>query len=355
MASKRARDTTSPSTSSKQSKKGLSPREILSPEPSATVNALVTSLSPAKPKERLFFGELSDGEAVIPLVGFDPSQWHKLEQFQGSKKPVSLINCQVSTNKITGKPQVIVKSYTDIREAQDTTFHVSDPNTLASPILPINEIDTLQEYDRVTIRVTVVRISDPQLLSNGKQKQDVVVADDTAAITLTLWEKDIGIITANKSYQLNRVQVNKYLGKYELSYPRYGASFHEIEDLEEVYQDVETTTLNNATRATVVGVGQLEQSLSCINCKKSSIIAQGQSIVECSNCETKQKARNPKTTAKLYVEDGGGTLYTLRAYQDVLAEITQANGQITSTLLLQSEPFDFSYNNFNLITAISRS
>ena len=146
---KRQLNSSSPTTSNKLPKRSMSPREILSPEPSAVVSGLLTSLSPSKPKETTFYGELSDGEAVIPLVGFDKAQWRKLEHFQQSQKPLSLINCQITLNKTTGKPQVVVKNYTAVQESPNTGIHINDPNTLASPILPISHIGTLDEYDRV--------------------------------------------------------------------------------------------------------------------------------------------------------------------------------------------------------------
>ena len=71
MATKRSPGPSTSPTCPKHPKmaRSLSPREISSPEPSAVVKALVTSLSPVKPKENMFYGELSDGETVVPLVG----------------------------------------------------------------------------------------------------------------------------------------------------------------------------------------------------------------------------------------------------------------------------------------------
>ena len=191
MATKRILDYTPPHSSAKQLKRAMSPAEIKSPDASATVSALVTSLSPIKAKEQTFFGELSDGGVVVPLLGFDKPQREKLEQFYLSKKPVTLNNCQISLNK-AGKPQVIIKSYTILKEASGTAFQTFDPNTLASPLLPVSNVFTLKEYDRVTVRVAVVIVIEAQHVSNDKVKQEVTVADNLASTTLSLWGKDIG-------------------------------------------------------------------------------------------------------------------------------------------------------------------
>ena len=197
-------------------------------------------------------------------------------------------------------------------------------------------------------------MKDPQSVSKGKTKQEIIVADESGTIPLTLWEEDIGKLVQYTSYQLNWVQVHKFLGKYELTFPRFGASFHEIEDLQDVCQYTESDNdLDHVTSATIVGVGQLESTVSCISCKKIMSVTKESDIIECNSCDTKQRARNVKTTAKLYVEDGGQNSFSLRAYQDMLTEIAQTP-DVTSDNLLQSEPFDLIFNKYHIITSITR-
>ena len=81
----------------------------------ATINAVVTSISPAK-QSKCYRGELSDSESVIPLVTFDMSKRDKLEKFALSGKTVTLTKAQIGINKLTNRPEVIVKSYTLINE-----------------------------------------------------------------------------------------------------------------------------------------------------------------------------------------------------------------------------------------------
>ena len=56
----------------------LSPSQISGTESSATVNAVVTSLSPAKDSHKFFQGELSDGDSV---VGFEKGHRRQLDEF----------------------------------------------------------------------------------------------------------------------------------------------------------------------------------------------------------------------------------------------------------------------------------
>ena len=89
-------------------------------------------------------------------------------------------------------------------------------------------------YDCVTINATILQVKEPVTVSTGKRKQQVILGDDTGSITLTLWGGSIDCLQQNTSYQFCRVQINEFLGKQELNYPRFGASFKEIQDLPEV-------------------------------------------------------------------------------------------------------------------------
>ena len=103
-----------------------------------------------------------------------------------------------------------------MEESHDKNLTIPDRNTIGSPAVIIAELSTLGEYDRAILQVTAQKVKDPVTVSNGKQKQDIIVADSTGHTTLTLWEEDIGMIVENKSCQLNRVQIHHYLGKTEL-------------------------------------------------------------------------------------------------------------------------------------------
>ena len=222
--------------------------------------------------------------------------------------------------------------------------------------MSINKLNTMNQYDRVTVQVTALKVKDPVTVKN-KQKQEVVVGDDSGTTTFTLWENNIGKLVENKSYQLNRVQVHHFLGKYELSFPFYGASIEEINDLDHVstfYSSDETLT--TVESVTVVGVSKIELSFSCISCKKLLISQPSEVIIECQNCETKQKLRNPKTSAKLFVLDCNEQQYSLRAHSDALLQISECSttSHINTNNLLDSPPFDVTFNEYHVITNVSR-
>ena len=180
MAFKQSLDLSSPS-STKWSWSWSALREI-SPEASVNVKDTVTSLSPSKPSNHVFFGELSDGDSIIPLIELDKAHRQFLDEHMDNESPVTLRNCLTSTNKTTGKLQLVVKSYTHLEKSQDKNLYVADRSTTDSPVVSIDQLNTYEQYDRVTACITALKVKTPVAVKNNKQKLEVIIGDDTAYI-----------------------------------------------------------------------------------------------------------------------------------------------------------------------------
>jgi hypothetical protein len=59
----------------------LTPKKIKSTESHATVEGAIAAVSPTKSNSTFFDGELTDGHAVIRVVGFDKAQHSTLREF----------------------------------------------------------------------------------------------------------------------------------------------------------------------------------------------------------------------------------------------------------------------------------
>ena len=94
----------------------------------------------------------------------------------------------------------------------------------------------------------------------------------------------------DKSYQLHRVQIHHYLGRSEPTFPLFGASIEEIDDLLEVstFEDDGLTDLNSVT---IIGVSKLETTFICIN-RKAYPVTQMTVLLIVSNVE---QSRNFET------------------------------------------------------------
>ena len=154
------------------------------------------------------------------------------------------------------------------------------------------------------------------------------------------------MIVENKSCQLNRIQIHHYLGKTELNFPPFGASAEEIDDLLEVsmlHNNDDTTDLHSVT---IIAVTKLETTFTCINCRKNLPCDPNNTITHCQQWGTKQKTRNNKTSAKLFIEDSGGEQYTLKAHNEMLVNVVPSCDNITQKLLLDAPSFNITFDKF---------
>ena len=218
----------------------LSPGEIKSPQTHATINASVSPIRPSK----YFDGELTDGDTVIRFVGFRNEQRQLIHSFCEEKKPITIKNCQVQWNKFKNQLEVALKSHSQV-QVSDVEFDIPNIKTVGSSEITLGELHHYDEYDRVTFRAQVMKISEPQKVGVGKSKQEVLLSDSTGSAMLTLWEDDINMLIEGKSDQMNRLVVKCFLGKTHLSMPPTGATIEEIDDLENLIQTASSLNDDN--------------------------------------------------------------------------------------------------------------
>ena len=93
--------------------------------------------------------------------------------------PVTLRDCHIQQNKFKNSFEVVLKAHTKI-EPSETQFDVPDLKTAGSSVIQLNQVNQLPQHERVTIKVSVARVNEPETVPGGKVKQDVVVVDSTA-------------------------------------------------------------------------------------------------------------------------------------------------------------------------------
>ena len=230
--------------------------------------------------------------------------------------------CQVQYNRSKSKLEVVLKHYTKIQRSP-VQFDIQDLKTVGSPLIPLSDLGKHQEYDRVTVRVKVIRSNDPQTVGNGKTKQDVIIADATAKSTLVLWESKVQTLVNHKSYQLNRVLVRVFMGKHHLTLPPTGSTVAEVSDVENLHVDTDSSEEEDESvmGATVTGVQTLDRNFSCMNCKKT-VEPKNDFIGTCTLCNTQQKLTHANVSAKIFIQSNKDTPIAVRANAAALLGIT---------------------------------
>ena len=152
--------------------------------------------------------------------------------------------------------------------------------------------------------VQVVKVDEPQKVGEGRNKQEVKIADSTSSASLTLWESDINSLKVGQCYQLNQFAVRIFRGRHHLSYPPTSASVDLIDDIGEVVEDAlldDPATNHNLVKAvTVIGVNQLQPIYSHILQEREHrrYIKQCWNMSQLPNSSTFEKAKTYCSSSK---------------------------------------------------------
>ena len=221
---------------------------------------------------------------------------------------------------------------------------------LVALLFDLMKIVKLSPQESVTVKVSTIKVHEPQTVTGGRVKQDMIVADTTGRATVTLWGTDVGLL---KQQNINWIdlEIRHYQGKPQLSFPSV-ASIDEISDVEDVVEPTTSDEESDEEKLLGITVSGL-RNLETITHVKKTVHSVNSHIGECTACSTTQKLTNPKQTAKPILQSGTKML-TLRAYNQAPRAITDSQTEVSAQDLLYAPPFDCTYNKFNVITEICR-
>ena len=328
------------------------PSKIDEPAQKVSVCAMIASLSPMRNKR--FTGELVDEYKAIRFVGFDKAIQAKLEALANENTPVKLTNCDIQFNTYSKSLEVVVKGYTKV-ETSPVKFNITDPDSITASTITLSQLANTKEHSKVNVKVKVIEIKDVQMVSGGKRKQEVIIADSTENATLTLWEKDINSLGLQKSYSLKKMYVRIFNDTHYLSLPPHGATITEIDDVGQV-NNVPCCDPDQAiTDASIIAVKDLQVFPTCLSCRGKVLLKDNcATIGTCQNCTMTQKISKCGTNrmAKIMIEYGESEIITLVAYGDLLFTIAKAT-TLSSEAFLNAPNFNLAYD-YHVITSVSR-
>ena len=262
----------------------MTPTQLLSQSEKTsniTVEGLLVNISPIKNKR--FVGELIDTQHSIPIVGFDPSKQQAISN--SDTKEVKLSNCDLKLNKFTKKPEILVQRRTVVSKS-NTSIKVDNPHTVGSTSIFLAERSSLSDGDKVNVRIKVINIQDKKKTAKNLTKQEVIIADKTDNAVLTLWEDDMDSLELAESSELNKITVKIFCGEHTFSYPKFGASISQIEDIGEVVEDIVDPTEPCMEGVTIAGVKDLFTFKICLHKIALTPNIHIDDVVTCKECST---------------------------------------------------------------------
>ena len=81
----------------------------------------------------------------------------------------------------------------------------------------LNLLCDIQPYTKMNCKGKVIQLEEATKAANGKNIQNILIADRTATARVTLWEEDINKLVTNKSYQFKQLVLKEFRGERQLS------------------------------------------------------------------------------------------------------------------------------------------
>ena len=230
---------------------------------------MLRNLSPVKRgrKSCYFDGHMSDGTSRMRLVGFKAEQRKKLLEFSQTGAPVVLKDCWIKVSRQGHEMEVLLKNSTTICESGKTSDLCED---MENKPIPLSEVQKMVEYTRVTVIVKVLSKRKTVKLDNGLTKQEVVVADATGVMAMTLWEEKVDSLELLQCYKLSQFLIREYNMKKNLSMSRQGSDIEIVTDIGKVVEDdtlSSSEVIDSIFEADIVAIKQLGSFSACASFK----------------------------------------------------------------------------------------
>lgn len=282
------------------------------------------------------------------IVGFQDSMRKRFSSFEKDTSSVLLEHCKIKRARPSEDLEILLNSTTILAKSPQK-FNVSSvPDNIVLKDLVQYKID-----DRVTFNAKVIAIENPQKVSHGLTKQEIVVADATAAAHLTLWENDVGSLEKNKSYFFKNMKVTSFRSEKYVVKPKYNGSIEAIDDIGEVSEDNLSNDTISLSGAEIVGIiGGLQIYSACITCNTKVDVIDDQKVY-CSKCEMifKRSKSHQNISARLCIETNGDYI-VLSAFTDILKAIVGSD-EVSEDSLFATKPFNLCYAN-SIIVSVER-
>ena len=153
----------------------------------AIVHGVITNVSPMKMGASPYFdAKLCDEQKNARLVGFTTSQRKRLISHETTMDPVALSGVKIKKARNSEDLEIVLKSTSDVINSPKK-FSSAKISKASSNRIVLKDLSSKNNYDRISFKAKVTRIDPPTKVSPTLQKQEVTIADSSAAAKLTLW------------------------------------------------------------------------------------------------------------------------------------------------------------------------
>lgn len=272
---------------------------------------------PANPRSSRYFDfELQEAEQETRVVCFHAERRDEVKGKEESKVAVTVTNVSPCKRKFSDEKEYRMNKFSRVTKAKNLAYQWKEPERRCENY--IKEIlESKGDGDIVRLKAKVLKKSESttvysRLMKRDLKKCDLVVADCSGAMEITLWEEYIDQVTVDSSYCFYEMVVNSFNRK-QLNSNR--ASM--ISKCDDVVISEEVSDMAGRIGSDEDGSESLTGSIlaisikrlyTCINCKCKIPDIPGKTVFKCPKCELSiKKAEMPSSmTGNVVIKDDGG-------------------------------------------------
>ena len=172
--------------------------------------------------------------------------------------------------------------------------------------VPVCDVEKIPTKTSITIEVKVLSVMEPKLIESKQLNcQEMIVADESGAIRLSVLENEVNSMKQGESYRLENLSVREYVGKKFVSTSTKGSIIKAIPDIGQVDEQTQPRMSADATPGKhlkdvkVVGLQKFDTYAICFKCSSNLKVAvdeDDEEMGECVRCKMIQRISDAEVT-----------------------------------------------------------
>ena len=311
------------------------------------ISGYIHDTSPVKPSRNnytYFNFKFQSTNGFCDGVCFDKSLYNQVKQKDETQKSVRLSNYSLKRSlQNSNDMTIVINKRTKIESISECPFDHQAPS---KRFIKISEINNISDFTLVSV-IGKVHIrseqSEVKVQEWSVMKLDCNIADDTSAIKLTLWDKNIPLVQEGQVYEIVNARVRSFQGEKYLSsnfdtiITTVKSDVRNMTVVPQLMENEESLSLNTITVNRIAGVQEIQRYAVCNSCHRRLSNLQSY-LSTCDSCGLSQiKTAADQTHFSVGVFIGGEHNVLLRVLQD----------QVESFIKLYNEQAE-SYNKINV-------
>lgn len=311
------------------------------------ISGYIHDTSPVKPSRNnytYFNFKFQSANGFCDGVCFDKSLYNQVKQKDETQKSVRLSNYSLKRSlQNSNDMTIVINKRTKIESISECPFDHQAPS---KRFIKISEIDNISDFTLVSV-IGKVHIrseqSEVKVQERSVMKLDCNIADDTSAIKLTLWDKNIPLVQEGQVYEIVNARVRSFQGEKYLSsnfdtiITTVKSDVRNMIVVPQLMENEESLSLNTITVNRIAGVQEIQRYAVCNSYRRRLSNLQSD-LSTCDSCGLSQiKTAADQTHFSVGVFIGGEHNVLLRVLQD----------QVESFIKLYNEQAE-SYNKINV-------